>query len=78
MDANRDLRMSDLLVYRNLDDDHHGVLVDHCMNVPDDPNLDVKTVVNRGRRMNDRLDDHSMDGNHVNRRSGVHPNAQLV
>jgi hypothetical protein len=52
-DVSRDLRMNDLLVYRNLD-------------------------VSRDRHMNDPLDDLTMDVSRVNRRSGVHLNAQMV
>ena len=59
LDGNRDHHTNDLLVYRNLDDDHHGVLVDHHKNVTDDRN-DLKMVVNHVSR-NYVLPDQKMD-----------------
>jgi hypothetical protein len=59
LDGNRDHHTNDLLVYRNLDDDHHGVLVDRHKNVTDDRN-DLKMVVNHVSR-NYVLPDQKMD-----------------
>jgi hypothetical protein len=48
---------------------------DHHMN---DPLDDLTMDVSRDRHMNDPLDDLTMDVSRVNRRSGVHLNAQMV
>ena len=75
LDGNRDHRTNDLLVYRNLDGDHHGVLVDHHKNVTDDQN-DLMKDVNHGLRRSARLDDHLMDDDHRDVLVGRHMNAK--
>ncbi len=80
-DASLCLRMNDPLDGHLKDDDRHDALVDHRMNATDDLNdlnLDVKMDVSHGLRMNVRLGDQNLDASRVNRRSGVHLNAQLV
>jgi hypothetical protein len=50
-----------------MDDDHHGVLVDHhncVLDVRRDPRTGVSLVVIHGHRMSDRLDDHLKDDDH--------------
>jgi hypothetical protein len=83
MDASHDLRTNDRLDDHLKGDDRRGALDGHRKNEMDDQN-DLKTDVNLDvslcRRMNgtDDRNDLKMDVNHVNRRSGVHLNAQLV
>ena len=67
---NRNCALRDLKTGASL-----GVNRGHRMNgLLDDLNLDVS----RGHRMSDRLDDQNLDVSRVNRRTGVHLNAQLV
>ena len=83
--ANRNCDPHDLMTDVNLDDRKMGVKMDGNLyrhtNVTDDRN-DLKmggtTDVSRGHRMSDRLDDQNLDVSRVNRRTGVHLNAQLV
>jgi len=56
--------MNDRLVDQNLDDDHHGVLVDHHKNVMDDLMTDVNLDVSLYLHMNDPLDDLNLDADH--------------
>jgi hypothetical protein len=61
LDASRGLRMSDLLVDRNLDASSDGNLYRRTNELQDDLNLDVKMDVSRGHHMSDRLDDQNLD-----------------
>ena len=79
-DGNLCHRMSDPLDDRNLDDDRHDVLGDLRKNVMDDRNdlMMVVNLLNRNCALHDPKMVVNLDVSRVNRRTGVHLNAQLV
>ena len=87
--VNRNCVRRDQKMDGTTDDRKMGVKMDVKMdgnlyrhtNVTDDRNdltMVVSLDVSRGHRMSDRLDDQNLDVSRVNRRTGVHLNAQLV